>query len=110
VFLDGDVVPADVVTLHRVICCYPDWEALLAKATRLSRRLLAISYPRDRWYLRGWVRLDNLRRRLIGNTFRTYVHSAVAMENYIVTAGFQRVSRRRTPVWSVDVYTRRNCA
>jgi hypothetical protein len=107
VHLDGGVEPADVVTMHRVVCCYPDWTALLRKATSLSRRVLAFSYPRDRWYVRLWLRLENSRRRLIGHPFRSFVHPAAAMNDHIEAAGFERVSRRETPVWSVNVYTRR---
>jgi magnesium-protoporphyrin O-methyltransferase len=41
VHLDGTVDRADVVVMHRVICCYQDWGALLGKATQLSGRVLA---------------------------------------------------------------------
>lgn len=110
VHLANGLDPADVVVMHRVICCYPDSAGLLENATRLCRRLLAVSYPRDEWYVRSWVRVENLRRRIFGNAFRSFVHSAVAIEAHIVTAGFQRVSRRRTPAWCVDVYAKRDGA
>jgi len=108
VHLDAAIAPADVVTMHRAVCCYPDWAALLGRATQLARRVLAFSYPRDAWYIRSWVRLDNGRRRLFGNSFRTFVHSPTAMEDYIAAAGFERVSQRTTPVWCVVAYARRN--
>jgi len=108
VHLDGTVDRADVVVMHRVICCYPDWGALMGRATQLSGRVLAVSYPRDLWYVRGFMALENLRRRVFGNAFRTFVHSTVAMEDGIVTAGFDRVSRRQTPIWCIDVYVRRD--
>lgn len=108
--LDGTIAPADVVTMHRVVCCYPDWAALLARATTLSRRVLALSYPRDTWYVRGGVRLENLRRRIFGNPFRSFLHSPIAMENYIAAAGFERISQRTTPIWCVVVYTRSKTA
>ena len=41
---DG-VEPADVVVLHRVVCCYPDYELLLGAAAEHARRLLVFSYP-----------------------------------------------------------------
>ena len=40
-----EVEAADVVVLHRVVCCYPDYERLLSAAGRHTRRLLAFSYP-----------------------------------------------------------------
>jgi 16S rRNA G966 N2-methylase RsmD len=110
VHLGAELDRADVVAMHRVVCCYPDWAALLDRATALSRHLLAFSYPRDAWYVRLFMRLDNLRRRIFGNAFRTFLHPPNSMEAHVVSAGFQRVDRTRTPVWCVDVYIRRDGA
>src|SRR5262245_59770371 len=41
----GDVDPADVVVLDRVVCCYPDQARLLGRAADRCRRILALSYP-----------------------------------------------------------------
>lgn len=41
-----DVEPADVVVLHRVVCCYPDYTALLGAAADHARRLLVFSHHR----------------------------------------------------------------
>src|SRR3954471_6005189 len=35
----GDVTPADAVILHRVVCCYPDYERLLGAAADRAERL-----------------------------------------------------------------------
>ena len=97
---------ADVVTLDRVVCCYPFVEHLLVPAVGHARRAIALSYPRDRWYVRAVLELDNLRRRLTGNSFRTFVHSPALMERLILRAGFRLSSRRTTWTWAVDVYVR----
>jgi len=104
--LAGTVPSADVVTMHRVVCCYADYVSLLETAAKHARRLLTFSFPRDRWPIRGWLRLENARRRVFGNGFRVYVHSPSAMERLMVGAGFRRVTRRTTFVWSIDVYER----
>src|SRR5262245_13297955 len=36
---------ADVVVLHRVVCCYPDYEGLLTAAGGHARSLLVFSHP-----------------------------------------------------------------
>ena len=41
---DG-VESADIVVLHRVVCCYPDYERLLGAAAQRAGRLLVFSYP-----------------------------------------------------------------
>jgi 2-polyprenyl-3-methyl-5-hydroxy-6-metoxy-1,4-benzoquinol methylase len=100
------IAPADVVTMHRVICCYPDDTSLLQAAARHSRRVLVFSYPRNRWYVRVLFALENARRRAFGNDFRTFVHAADAMASLVTDDGFRRIGRARTFVWSVDVYER----
>jgi hypothetical protein len=41
----GTVAPADLVVLHRVVCCYPAYERLLGAAADHARRALVFSYP-----------------------------------------------------------------
>ena len=98
---------ADVVTLDRVVCCYPRFEPLLAGAARHAKRSLAISYPRDVWYVRAVMALENLARRLRGSAFRVVVHPAVEMERLVRSQGFTLTRRRTTWIWSIDIYSRR---
>ena len=97
---------ATLVTLDRVVCCYPSYEALLNAALRHAELCLALSYPRDVWFVRLGVILENTQRRLTKNSFRTFVHSAARMEDVIRSAGFELSTRRETWMWSVDVYMR----
>jgi SAM-dependent methyltransferase len=110
-FVQGDFVeiasqflPADIVTLDRVVCCYLEYEQLLDESARLAVRCFALSYPRDVWYVRTWVGLQNAARQLCRNPFRTFVHSASAVEHVIRRAGFEVVSRSCTRTWCADVY------
>jgi SAM-dependent methyltransferase len=95
-----------LVTLDRVVCCYPSYEPLLDAAIRHAGRCLALSYPRDVWYVRFGVTLENGLRRLTKKSFRTFVHPVDRMERMIRAAGFNLSSRCETWMWSVDVYTR----
>ena len=111
--LEGDflataatVPAADAVVMDRVVCCYPHFRPLLEQALKRSNRLFAFSYPRDRWYVRLVVALDNLRRAAMRNAFRTAVHSATAMEEIILANGFHLAGRTGTLAWCVDVYVR----
>jgi len=110
VSVGGDVMPADVVTMDRVVCCYPAYQPLLEAALGRSRRLLAFSYPRDRWYVRAAVRIQNLGRALFRNPFRGFVHSARGMEALLEQHGFVRMRRRETLKWSADLYVRADAA
>jgi magnesium-protoporphyrin O-methyltransferase len=113
-FVPGDfasiaatVADADVVTMGRVVCCYPDAQTLLQQAAARTRRLLAFTYPRDRWFVRAGNALENLWRRLKGSAFRTYVHLPRQMEAVLGRAGLIRVAQQGTSLWMLDVYERR---
>lgn len=101
---------ADVVTLDRVVCCYPDADALLRAGATRARALLAFTYPRNRWYVRITVAVENLIRRLRGSTFRTFVHRPADMHAVLEAAGLVRAVRRETLAWALDVYRRNGAA
>ena len=44
-FSSTEVAPADIVVLHRVVCCYPDYAELLGAAAGRTRRLLVFTHP-----------------------------------------------------------------
>jgi 2-polyprenyl-3-methyl-5-hydroxy-6-metoxy-1,4-benzoquinol methylase len=102
----GTLPEADVVTLDRVVCCYPDAEALLQQAAGRARQLLAFSYPRDRWYVRTLIVLENFWRRLTGKEFRAFVHGPERMRAVLEAAGLVRATRRETLVWTLHLYRR----
>jgi magnesium-protoporphyrin O-methyltransferase len=106
VSLSEELPPATVVTLDRVVCCYPFYEPLLNAALRHAERCFAFSYPRDVWYVRLALLLENALRRLKGNAFRTFVHPPTKMEELLRRHGWSLASRRQTWMWSVDVYRR----
>jgi magnesium-protoporphyrin O-methyltransferase len=103
----GATLPdADVVTLDRVVCCYPDVDALLWAASARARRLIAFTYPRDRWYVRAAFALENLWLRLTRKPFRVFIHSPQQMASLLEAAGFVRAARRESLAWSLDLYHR----
>lgn len=95
---------ADLVTLDRVVCCYPSFESLLGAALTRAHRCVALSYPRGSWYVRATFWLENGFRRLRRVPFRTFVHSPEAMEAFVCRQGFRLVSRHSSLVWNADLY------
>ena len=96
----------DLVTLDRVVCCYPSYEPLLEHALRHAEHAIALSYPRNRWYVRAGVWLDNAKRAR-GSGFRMFVHPPARIQEIIKRSGFTLVRRRFTIMWTIDVYARR---
>jgi magnesium-protoporphyrin O-methyltransferase len=99
------VPPADLVSLDRVVCCYPQYGALLDQALAHAQRGVALSYPRDRWYVRAAVWFDNLKRARKSG-FRMFVHPPDRIQKAIESAGFALARRRVTLMWTMDVYSR----
>lgn len=102
----SELPSASIVTLDRVVCCYPSCQELLDAAVARTERCLALSYPRDVWYVRAGMALENGQRWLARNSFRTFVHPVGLIEDIITRAGFKLSSRRETWMWSADVYIR----
>lgn len=104
--IGGQVDPADVVVLDRVVCCYPDWNSLLGTAAAHARAAIALSYPRQAWYTRAWVAAANLAMRLLRRTFRLHLHSPAAMQELLRTRGFSPQVIGHRAVWELLVATR----
>ena len=106
VTLAAEIPAADVVTLDRVICCYPDMEQLVALSAARARRLYGAVLPRERWIVRATVSLGNVARRLTGNSFRSYVHPVAAIDKAVEKQGLKLRAVRETFAWRVAVYSR----
>ena len=113
-FVHGDFVQlaptlpgADIVTLDRVICCYPDMELLVSAAAAEARRLLGAVYPRDAWWVRLGVRTINAIMRARRSEFRVFVHPPIAIDAELRRHGLERRTRRRAGLWEIVTYARR---
>jgi len=70
----ADIEPHDVVVMHRVVCCYPDLDALMDAAAAHTRRVLVLTYPQERAWIRLGLHTVNWFLRLRRCGFRTYAH------------------------------------
>lgn len=97
----GDVDPADVVVLHRVVCCYPDYQRLLGAAGSKADRLLVFSHPPRNAATRTILWFENQVHRLRGENFRTFAHRPEQMLEVLEAAGLRRTYRWRGFGWCV---------
>ena len=95
------VEPADIVVLHRVVCCYPDYERLLTAAASHAKRLLVFSYPPRNAISRMAVACQNLLFRALRREFRTFAHPPAAMLAVLDANGLHATAFRPAPVWNV---------
>lgn len=99
-----DITPADVTVLDKVICCYPDMDALVDASLAKTTRLYAYTIPRNRLLVRMAMGFGAFLMWLIRSDFRSYVHDPDQIEEKVIAAGFQKVHEAQTVVWLSKVY------
>jgi 2-polyprenyl-3-methyl-5-hydroxy-6-metoxy-1,4-benzoquinol methylase len=95
------IEPGDVVVLHRVVCCYPDYERLLGAAAEHARRLLIFSYPPRNAVSRLLIAAQNLFFRLRRIEFRTFAHPPARMLAILEEGGLRRTYADHPLVWQI---------
>ena len=102
----ADDTAYDIVALDRVVCCYPDWQALLSSAADRARRAIVLSYPPDRWWSRLFVRCANTGMRIGRREFRLHLHAPGAMHAYLESRGFDVARIAHSGTWEICVLRR----
>jgi magnesium-protoporphyrin O-methyltransferase len=92
--------------LHRVVCCFGDYEALLGSAADHARRQLVFSHPPRNPVSRAVVATQNLLLRLSRREFRVFAHPPAAMLAVLAEHGLRPAVAHRGPVWQVAAATR----
>lgn len=97
---------ADVVVMNRVVCCYPDMPALVTAAAEKTRRVLALSFPRDTRLMRTGGHAINAWCRVRRSDFRFFVHRP---DEIVATAGrhgLRLVDEHRGRLWQTAALER----
>lgn len=101
-----DLPDADLVTLDRVLCCYPDVETLVDASASKARRAWAVVFPRDTWWVRALLTVPNAWMRLTRNPFRVFAHPTPVVDRAARRQGLELDVTRRSLFWQVAVYRR----
>ncbi len=105
--LDDRIGRTDVCLLDKVVCCYPDAHGLVKKSLALTKRVYALTYPRDRWFVRWGTRTLGFLLWLMRSDFRSYVHDPQAIERCINAEHFEKCFQDQTAAWLTQVYVKR---
>lgn len=97
---------ADVVIMHRVVCCYSDWRALLTAAVSRADHFVALTLPRPVLWFRAVAAVENRFHRYRGRQFRAYLHPPDAMLGLLNSAGFSLVTDHSGPLWRTVIAAR----
>lgn len=101
-----DIPSADIVTLDRVICCYQDVQQLVGLSTERASRFYGAIYPRDTWWVKLALSIENLYHWLMRSPFRVFSHPTEVVEAVVRNSGLRQRFHCKTFVWQVVVYAR----
>jgi len=112
-YVQGDFVAlsplvdaADIVTLDRVLCCYPDMPALVDASASRARALYGLVFPREHLFMRMAVRVLNLIQRLRRHPFRIYLHGTSSVDARVRAHGLAPAWRGRSFLWQIHLYAK----
>jgi magnesium-protoporphyrin O-methyltransferase len=100
------VEPADIVVLHRVVCCYPDYPRLLGAVADHARRQVVFSFPPRNAVSRAFLAMQNTFFRVSRREFRVFAHPPAAMLGVLADRGLSADVVHRGRVWRVAAATR----
>jgi 2-polyprenyl-3-methyl-5-hydroxy-6-metoxy-1,4-benzoquinol methylase len=101
------VEPATVVTLDKVICCYPDMVTLVRASARKATVLYGSVVPRDTAWVRAAVGLANwFLRRALRRQFQAFAHSHRAIDRLCAEEGLYLDRDDSGMWWCVRLYRR----
>lgn len=92
---------ADIVVLHRVVCCYPDYVGLLGAAAGRAKHAVVFSHPPRNLFARLSARAINTVYALTGNPYRAYAHDPDAMVAVLRGRGLEPRYQDASGPWHV---------
>ena len=95
---------SDIVTLDRVICCYPDMWSLVGLSSQLVKKYYGLVYPRDTWWVKKGVSFANFFLWILHKNFRTFVHPTQEVDQLIPRFGFVQRFYHKTLIWQIVIY------
>jgi len=96
----------DLVSLDKVICCYPNREELLENAMKRADVAIGLVFPHGNALSKTFAFLVNMYMTIKGSAFRTYAHSPIDVHQQLVSSGFNRKGSESTFIWKVWLYAR----
>ncbi len=99
----------DIVILDRVICCYPDMNALMTVAGQRTKRLCVLTYPRRARWVRIAFYTGNLVQTLLRREFRAYLHHPQQVSVVLGAQGLSGMFKATAGflgLWEIAVYQR----
>lgn len=112
-YINGDFVrvsdslaDADITMLDKVVCCYEDVETLVRKSSAKTRKVYALTHPRESLFVASTFKIQIFFSKLFRAKFHPFWHNWADVRRIITDSGFVPLYENSTFTWSVVVYRR----
>ena len=97
---------ADITLLDKVVCCYEDADTLVKESAEKTKRVYALSHPRQSFPVKAIFHTEIFFARLFRAKFHPFWHDWQRLRELITAQGFKLIYENATIVWQVAVYRR----
>ena len=97
---------ADVTMMDKLVCCYEDYHALIETSASKTKRILALTHPRENFMMMSIFKLQIFFSKLFRAAFHPFWHDWTEIRRLIEAKGFHQVYSNSTISWQVLVYER----
>ena len=104
--LADSVEEADITVLDKVVCCYDNFDELVRKSLDKTKRIYALSQPRNGLIAWATFFADIQSAKLLRSDFHPFWHDWPRIYKMVLAAGFEPVYENQTPVWQIVVFRR----
>jgi len=110
-FIEGDfndhagvLEKANVVSLDKVVCCYPDYERILNNSIDKVEEYLAMSFPISNWISIAVNQMNRLFLNFRKSEFRSYIHPVSKMRELVTSRNMVLEASSRSFPWLIELY------
>ncbi len=105
--LAGTLGEADITLLDKVVCCYEDVDALVETSASKTKKLYALSHPKENLLTKIAFKGHIAIAKLFRWKFHPFWHDWTKLKNDVLQSGFDLVYSEATLTWQVLVFKRK---
>ena len=104
-FVDIELENHDAISMHKVMCCYFDSNALLNKAISLNPEVIAFTLLRERFLTKSIGKILFFLKKVRPSTFIIHVHKLKHLDQVLLKSGYTMVNEMKSGfIWTTRTY------
>ena len=96
--------PVDIVTMDRVICCYPDMKHLVEKSANACKHIYGLVFPRETFLFKLGIPIINFIMKIRKIPFRVFLHKTDEVHSIMSDNRFSLKDEYHSLLWQVKIY------